>query len=116
VGFPDRQAAPKETVLPAAHVKSPDSEAQKRNLTLSVGIDYMSNSGCASAQGGASLGAQTVKNPPAMQEAWVPSLGGEDPLESMAADSSVLASRIPRTEEPRGLQSMVLQSRTPLRD
>ena len=79
-------------MLPAAHVKSPDSEAQKRNLTLPVGIDYMSNSGCASAQGGVSLVAQMVKNPPAMQETLVPSLGQEDPLEKgMATYSSILA-------------------------
>ena len=51
--------------------------------------------------------AQTVNNPPAMQEAWVQSLGGEDPLEEdMAAHSRVLAWRIPWTEEPGGLQSM----------
>ena len=51
--------------------------------------------------------AQTVKNPPAMQEAWVQSLGGEDPLEAdMATHSRVLAWRIPWTEEPGGLQSM----------
>ena len=51
-----------------------------------------------------------VKNPPAMQEVqemWVPSLGREDPLEKgMAAPSSVLAWRIPRTEELGRLQSM----------
>ena len=40
--------------------------------------------------------AQTVKNPPAMQETWVPSLGQEDPLEEeMATHSSILAWRIP---------------------
>ena len=40
--------------------------------------------------------AQTVKNPPTMQEAWVPSQGWEDPLEEgMAAHSSILAWRIP---------------------
>ena len=51
--------------------------------------------------------AQTVKNPPAMQEAWVQSLGGEDPLEEdTAIHSSILAWRIPRTEKPGGLQSM----------
>ena len=48
-----------------------------------------------------------VKNLPAMQEIWVLSLGQEDPLkEVMATHSSVLAWRIPRTEEPGGLQSM----------
>ena len=54
--------------------------------------------------------AQTVKNPPAMQETWVPSLGWEDPLEKgMATHSNDLAGRIPWTEEPGGLQSMGLQ-------
>ena len=48
---------------------------------------------------------QTVKNLPAMQETWVQSLGGEDPLEKgMATHSSILAWRIPWTEEPGGLQ------------
>ena len=58
-------------------------------------------------QGQASLGAQTAKSLPAMQETWVRSLGWEDPLEKgMATHSSSLAQRIIRTEEPRGLQSM----------
>ena len=44
----------------------------------------------------ASLVAQVVKNPPAMQETWVRSLGWDDPLEEgMAAHSSILAWRIP---------------------
>ena len=44
----------------------------------------------------ASLVAQVVKNLPAMQETWVQSLGGEDPLEwEMATHSSILAWRIP---------------------
>ena len=48
-----------------------------------------------------------VKNLPAMQETQVQSLGQEDPLEKeMVAQSSVPACRIPRTEEPGGLQSM----------
>ena len=51
-----------------------------------------------------------VKNPPAMQGTWVYSLGQEDPLgKEMAAHSSILAWSIPWTEEPGGLQSMVLQ-------
>ena len=45
-----------------------------------------------------SLVAQTVKNPPAMLEAWVLSLGWEEPLENgKASDSSILAWKIPRT-------------------
>ena len=51
-----------------------------------------------------------VKNLPAMQEAWLRSLGGEDPLEQRkATHSSILAWRIPRTEKPGRLQSMGLQ-------
>ena len=54
--------------------------------------------------------AQTVKNLPAMQETWFRYLGWEDPLENkMATHSSILAWRIPSTEEPGGLQSMGLQ-------
>ena len=54
--------------------------------------------------------AQTVKNLPAMQETWVQSLGWEEPLEKgMATHPSILAWRIPWTEEPGGLQSMGLQ-------
>ena len=45
--------------------------------------------------------AQTLKNPSAMQEAWVQSLDWEDPLEKgMATHSSILTWRIPWTEEP----------------
>ena len=48
-----------------------------------------------------------VKNPPAMQETQIQSLGQEDPLEKgMAAHCSILAWRIPWTEEPGGLQPM----------
>ena len=51
-----------------------------------------------------------VKNLPAVQETQVRSLGGEDPLEKgMTTHSSVLAGRIPWTEEPGGLQSTGLQ-------
>ena len=49
--------------------------------------------------------AQTVKNPPAMWETWVRSLGWEDPLEEgMATHSNILAWRIPTAEQPGGLQ------------
>ena len=61
----------------------------------------------------APLGAQTVDNPPAMRETWVPSLGWVDPLEDgMATYSGILAWRIPWTEEPSGLQSMGSHSQT----
>ena len=55
----------------------------------------------------ASLVAQMVENPLAMWETWVQSLGWKDPLEKrMATHSSILAWRIPWTEEPGRLQSM----------
>ena len=51
--------------------------------------------------------AQLVKNPPAMWETWVRSWDQEDPLvKGMAAHSSILAWRIPWTEEPGRLPSM----------
>ena len=73
-------------------------------------INYMRN--------WASLVAQSVKNLLAMQETWVRFLGREDSLEKeTATHSSVLAWRIPWTEEPGGLQSMgVTKSQTRLSD
>ena len=54
--------------------------------------------------------AQMINNPPAMQETWVPSLGQDDSMEKgMATHSSVLAWRIPWTEEPGRLQSVGLK-------
>ena len=54
--------------------------------------------------------AQLVKNPPAVQETWLRSLGWEGPLEEgMAIHSSILAWRIPWTGEPDGLQSIESQ-------
>ena len=59
----------------------------------------------------ASLVTQAVKNLPAKQETWVRSLVRDDPLEEgMETHSSVLAWRIPWTEEPSGLQSTGSQS------
>ena len=53
---------------------------------------------------------QMLKNPPAMQESWVRSLGWEDPLEKgTATHSSILTWRIPWTEEPGRLQYTGLQ-------
>ena len=52
---------------------------------------------------------EIVKTLPTVQETWVQSLSGEDPLEKgMTSHSSILAWRIPWTEEPGGLQSMEL--------
>ena len=57
--------------------------------------------------------AQMLKNPPAMQETWIRSLCGEDPLEKgMATLSTILAQRILWTKEPGGLQSIELQTQS----
>ena len=59
---------------------------------------------------GASLVAQTVKNLPTMQETRIQSLGQEDPLEEeVETHSSILAWKIPWTQEPGELQAMGLQ-------
>ena len=61
---------------------------------------------CPACPSQAALVAQVVRNPPTMQETRVPPLGREDPLEKgMAPHSSILAWRVPWTEEPSGLQS-----------
>ena len=55
-------------------------------------------------------GAQLLKNLPVMQETWVRSLSWEDPLEKeMATHPSILAWKIPWTEEPGGLWSIGLK-------
>ena len=60
---------------------------------------------------------QMVKRLPTMPETWVQTLGWEDLLEKeMATHSSILAWKIPWTEEPGQLQSMGSQSRTRLSD
>ena len=52
--------------------------------------------------------AQTIKNPPAVPETWVRSLGQEDPLEKgMTTHFSTLAWRVPRTQEPAGYSPWV---------
>ena len=54
---------------------------------------------------GVGMVAQMIKNLPAVQETWVQPLGQEDPLEEgMATHSSILAWRVPWTEEPGELQ------------
>ena len=59
---------------------------------------------------GVSLVAQVVKNPPAMQETWIQSLDWEDPLEKgMTTYSSILAWRIPWTEERHRIHFMESQ-------
>ena len=55
----------------------------------------------------AAMMTQMVKSLPAMQETWLQSLGGEDPLgKKMVTHCSTLAWEIPWTEEPGGLQCM----------
>ena len=77
----------------------------RRQLPLSAGLT------------GASLVAQMVKNLSAMQETQVPSLGRDDPLEKgMATHSSILAWKIPWTEELRATVHGVAKSQTRLSD
>ena len=52
------------------------------------------------------LGAQMVKNPPAMWETWIRSLDWEDPLEAWQPAPVLLSEEVPWTEEPGRLQSM----------
>ena len=86
------------------------NEVSRKYVALWKNSNYL---GLSSSQLGVSLVAQTVKNLPAMWETWVQSLGWEDPLEEgMATHPSILAWRIPWTEEPGGLQSMGSQSDT----
>ena len=60
-----------------------------------------------------SLVAQMVKRPPTMRETWVRSLGWEDPLEKeMATHSSILAWRIPWTEDPHRLHGVAESDKT----
>ena len=57
-----------------------------------------------------SLVVKTVKNLPAMRKTWIQSPGWDNPLEKgMSPQASILAWRIPWTEEPDGLHSMGLQ-------
>ena len=75
-----------------------------------TGLGLSCSSAC-----GASRVAQSVKNLPAVLETWVQFLRQEDPLEKeMATHSSILAWKIPWTEEAGGLQSIGYKSRTRL--
>ena len=77
-----------------------ESRLKPNPLTSSYGLSILIHT-----TSWASLVAQMVKNLPVMQETWAQSLGWEDPLEEgMATHSSILAWRIPSTEEPGGLQ------------
>ena len=78
------------------------SSGQDSMLPMEGGLDLILGQG---ARSWASLVAQLVKNPPAVPETWVRSLGWEDPLEKgKATDSNILAWRIPWTVWSLGLQ------------
>ena len=99
MGFPDSSPG-RESACNAGH----PSSISRSGKSPGEGIGYLLQ------YSWASLVAQTVKNLPTMQETWVQSLGWEVPLEEdMATHSSIFAWGIPWTEEPGGLQSMVLQ-------
>ena len=91
----------------------PDSSVGKESACISGDPGSIPGSGRSPEEGTgypfqyswASLVAQLVKNPPAMQETWVRSLGWEDPLEkAKATHFSILAWRIPRTIQSMGSQ------------
>ena len=93
----------------------PDSSVGKESTCNAGDPSLIPGSGRSAGEGigyllqysNASLVAQLVNNLPAMQETWIWSLGWKDPLkEGMATHSNILLWRIPRTEEPGGLQSM----------
>ena len=97
---------PKVSVI---HLKLPSPCPPPAHHHPSVNTAYW-NYHCSPFVLGVSLVAQLVKNPPAMQEIQVRSLGQEDPLEKETATcSSILAWKIPWTEEPGRLQSRVSQ-------
>ena len=99
LGFPGSSAGKKST----CNAGDPSSIPESRR-SAGEGID------CQLQYSWASLVVQTIKNLPAVQETWVRSLGWEDPLEKgMTTHSSILAWRIPWTEETVRLQSMELQ-------
>ena len=101
---------------PFYHLQGFPGSSDGKESTCSAGdLDLIPGSGRPPGEGigylvqysWASLVAQSVKNPPAMWETWVWSLGWEDPLEKgMATQSSILAWRTPWAEEPGRLQSM----------
>ena len=104
MGFPGRSAGQES----ASNAEGPGS-LPGSGSSPGEGIGYLLR------RSWASLVAQTVKNLPTMRETWLRSLGWEDPLEEgMANHFSVFACRIPRTEEPGGLQFMASQSQTQL--
>ena len=98
-GFPDSSAG-KESTCNAGNPSSIPGSRRSAGEGIGYSLQYT----------WASLVAQMIKNSPTMQETWVRSLAWEDPLEKgMATPSSILAWRIPWTEEPGGLKSTGLQ-------
>ena len=96
LGFPGRSAG-KESVCNAGDPNSIPGLGRSAGEGIGYLLQYS----------WAPLVAQLVKNPPAMRETWVPSLGWEDPLEKgKTTHSSILAWRIPGTAEPGGLPFM----------
>ena len=97
-GIEPRSPALQADTLPSEPPRS-EVDCQGNSPIVFLDVDTSPNRTCQVAQ--------WVKNLPAMQ---IQSLGWEDPLEqSMATHSSILAWRIPSTEEPEGLQSIGLQ-------
>ena len=103
LGFPDSSVG-KESTCNAGDPGSIPGSGRSAGEGIGYPLQYSWSSPVAVAV------AQLEKNLPAMWETWVRALGWEDPLEKeKATHSSILAWRIPWTEEPGGLQSMVSQ-------
>ena len=100
-GIEPRSLALQADSLPSEPTRS-EVDCQGNSPIVFVDVDTSPNRTCQVAQ--------WVKKLPAMQETQIQSLGWEDPLEqSMAAHSSILAWRIPSTEEPDGFRFIGLQ-------
>ena len=88
------------------YIKQIKKKKGKEKQWILIGISFLENNFVYLASSWASLVAQMIKCLPTMRETWVRSLGWEHPLEKeMATHSSILAWKIPRTEDPGRLYS-----------
>ena len=109
--FPSSSEKPTQESKAPTLKLSLEKENEEQSLWLPTYLSWVvSHTFAKSMSQGASLVAQRVKNPPTKQETRVQSLSQEDPLKKgMTTLSSILAWRIPWTEDPGGLKSMGLQ-------
>ena len=121
--FPNKQGG-RQTQREAKGSKTKEDSpvcVERRGKGASRGARLWTTANCQNGVGlpqplGAPLVVHKVKNPPAMQETWVWSLGQEDAVEKGMATHSGTAWRIPWTEESGGLPSMGSQSQAGMSD